>query len=129
MKKKQTNKLIYILPVLALVGYFAGQTIKKQFLSSEEAKIEEEVFPIVRENISDDMKLVIEPDHIEIVEGTIVVYLKQDTNAPSSPTATNSRDFIKGYLNSKLESWKETSAYQDKEIQVMFNDEAPEEEN
>src|SRR3989344_102382 len=77
MKKKQTNKLIYILPVLALVGYFAGQTIKKQFLSSEEAKIEEEVFPIVRENISDDMKLVIEPDHIEIVEGTIVVYLKQ----------------------------------------------------
>ncbi len=129
MKKKQTNKLIYILPVLALVGYFAGQTIKKQFLSSEETKIEEEVFPIVRENISDDMKLVIEPDHIEIIEGTIVVYLKQDTNAPSSPSATNSRDFIKGYLNSKLESWKETSVWQDKEIQVMFNDEAPEEEN
>lgn len=127
MKKKQTNKLIYILPVLALVGYFAGQTIKKQFLSSEETKIEEEVFPIVRENISDDMKLVIEPDHIEINEGTIVVYLKQDTNAASSPNATNSRDFIKGYLNSKLESWKETSAWQDKEIQVMFNDEAPEE--
>lgn len=129
MKKKQTNKLIYILPVLALVGYFAGQTIKKQFFLSEEAKIEEKVFPIVRENISDDMKLVIEPDHIEIVEGTIVVYLKQDTNAPSSPAATNSRDFIKGYLNSKLENWKETSAYQDKEIQVMFNDESPEEEN
>jgi hypothetical protein len=123
MKKKQQSKLIYILPVLALIGYFAGQFIKKQMHFNESSQIEEEVFPIVRENISDDMKLVIEPDSVAIHEGTIIVYLKQDTNAPSSPEATNSRDFVKSYLTSKLRSWKDSSAYQDKEIEVRFTDE------
>lgn len=123
MKKKQQSKLIYILPVLALIGYFAGQFIKKQMHLNEATKIEEEVFPIVRENISDDMKLVIEPDSVIIEGATIIVYLKQDTNAPSSPEATNSRDFVKGYLSSKLRNWKDSSAYQDKEIEVKFTDE------
>ena len=85
--------------------------------------IEEEVFPIVRENISEDLKLVIEPDFIDIKDGMITVYLKQDTSSSASPEVTRSREFIKTYLQSKLETWKNSSKYSDHEVQVKFNDE------
>lgn len=123
MKKKKQNKLIYLLPVLALVGYFAGQFIKKTMQEKEISAIEAEVFPIVRDNISDDMKLVIEPDYVVMNDQKITLFLKQDTNAASSPAATQSRGFIRSYLTSKVEGWKNSSKYQDKEIEILFVDE------
>lgn len=125
MKKvqKKNNNLIYLLPILALIGYFAGQFIKKELTRRDMAKIEAEVFPIIRENISNDMKLVIEPDYIVTDQESITVYLKQDTNAPGSPEATKSRDFVRQYLKSKIESWRDDSEHQGKEVIVKFNDE------
>ncbi len=121
-KKSSNNSLLYILPLLLLVGYFGGQRLKK-LLPVGSPNIEEEVFPIVRENISEDLKLVVEPDYVDVKDGMITVYLKQDTSSSVSPEVTKSREFIKTYLQSKLETWKNSSEYQAQEIQVKFNDE------
>ncbi len=120
--KKSNSSLFYILPLLLLIGYFGGQRLKK-FMPTGSPNIEEEVFPIVRENISEDLKLVIEPDFIDIKDGMITVYLKQDTSSSVSPEVTRSREFIKTYIQSKLETWKNGSEYQSHDIQVKFNDE------
>jgi len=120
--KNSNSSLFYILPLLLLIGYFGGQRLKK-FMPTGSPNIEEEVFPIVRENISEDLKLVIEPDFIDIKDGMITVYLKQDTSSSASPEVTRSREFIKTYLQSKLETWKNSSKYSDHEVQVKFNDE------
>lgn len=121
-KKKSNSSLLYILPLLLLIGYYGGQRLKK-YLPTGSTEIEAEVFPIVRENISEDLKLVIEPDFVEIKDGMITVYLKQDTSSTASPEVTKSRGFIKTYLQSKLETWKNSSEYSNHEIQVKFNDE------
>lgn len=120
--KKSNSSLLYILPLLLLVGYLGGQRLKK-YMPMESSSVQDEVFSIVRENISEDHKLVIEPDYVDIKDGMITVYLKQDTSSSASPEVTKSRDFIKTYLKSKLEAWKNSSEYSSHELQVKFNDE------